>query len=427
MFVENILILVIIFILLVISATLSGLETAVTAASKAKIHQLAKEGGFKAAIVKDLQQNIGLVISGILMVNTIFNAISVSLMTGLIIEFMGSDGIAGELLASFVMAAILVVYAEVLPKMLAVRNPENMILKFAPSLRILFKVIHPMTTTMTWIAQISLKIVRYKIPQNAADHASVDELKGVIDLHHGPGQDVAHERAMLKSVLDLGSVQVSEIMTHRKNVTMVNADDPLDLVFEQILATPYTRIPVWQGTPDDIVGVLHIKTLLKAIQATRGSYESIKFKDIAADPWFIPANTDLLDQLHAFRSRREHFAMVVDEYGAIMGIVTLEDVLEEIVGEISDEHDLNVLGVRPQTDGSYIIDGTVTIRDLNREFEWDLPADDASTIAGLILHKTRMIPDVGQWFIINNFRIQILRRYRNQIMLVQIYPPIHDL
>eukprot|EP01037_Dinobryon_pediforme_P017980 gene17980-18216_t len=193
-----------------------------------------------------------------------------------------------------------------------------------------------------------------------ADHASLDELKGVIDLHKGPGQDVAHERAMLKSILDLGSVQVGEIMVHRKNVTMLNADEPLSIIVDQ-------------GDPDNIIGIINAKALLRA-------------------PWFVPESTDLLDQLQAFRQRREHFSLVVDEYGVLMGIVTLEDILEEIVGDIADEHDITVRGVRPQVDGSYVVDGSVTIRDLNRQFDWNLPDEPAATVAGLLLYQVRMIP-----------------------------------
>jgi Mg2+/Co2+ transporter CorB len=260
-------------------------------------------------------------------------------------------------------------------------------------------------------------------PENTDNlYASLDELKGVIDLHQGPGQDVQHERAMLKGILDLGSVQVGEIMVHRKNVTMLNADDSLSTIVDQILSCPFTRLPLWRGNPDNIVGIINAKALLRAVRYHPGDLDGLDIMTIANKPWFVPESTDLLEQLHAFRRRREHFSLVVDEYGSLMGIVTLEDILEEIVGDIDDEHDITVRGVRPQKDGSYIVDGSVTIRDLNRQFEWDLPDETAATVAGLLLYEFRMIPEVGQVFVLDNFRFEVLRRQKNQISLVKIIP-----
>jgi Mg2+/Co2+ transporter CorB len=212
-------------------------------------------------------------------------------------------------------------------------------------------------------------------------------------------------------------------MVHRKNVTMIDADDSAATIVEQMLACPFTRVPLFKGDPDNVIGVINAKALLRAVQAQRGQMDKLDIIAIASPPWFVPESTDLLEQLQAFRHRREHFSLVVDEYGSIMGIVTLEDILEEIVGEISDEYDVTVRGVRAQEDGSYIVDGNVTIRDLNRQFEWDLPDEDAATIAGLVLYEVRLIPEVGQTFMLADFRFEILRRHRNQITLLRITPP----
>jgi Mg2+/Co2+ transporter CorB len=251
----------------------------------------------------------------------------------------------------------------------------------------------------------------------------VDELRGLIELHAGPGEEVAHERAMLRSILDLSNVEVDQIMTHRKNIAMIDAEEPIEKIIEHVLELPYSRIPLWQDNPENVIGVLRVKDLFRALRAMDGDLRRISLKAIAVKPWFIPESTTLLDQLQAFRERREHFALVVDEYGALRGIVTLEDILEEIVGEISDEHDIALQGVRTTADGSYIIAGTVTIRDLNRQFEWNLPAEEASTIAGLVLHEARMIPEVGQLFSIEGFQITVLRRHRQQITLLKVIPP----
>jgi Mg2+/Co2+ transporter CorB len=243
-------------------------------------------------------------------------------------------------------------------------------------------------------------------------------------MHDGPGQDTPHEKAMLKSILDLGTVQVSEIMVHRQNVTMINADDSPTEIVDQVLACPFTRLPLWQGNSDNIVGIINTKTLLRAVRAHSGSLDDLDIVDIAHKPWFTPESTDLLEQLHAFRKRREHFSLVVDEYGALMGIVTLEDLLEEIVGDIADEHDVNVRGVRPQPDGSFVIYGNVTMRDLNRQFDWELPDDAAATLAGLLITQFRVLPTVGQIFNWRGFRFEILSRQRNQITLVKVTPPV---
>jgi Mg2+/Co2+ transporter CorB len=219
-------------------------------------------------------------------------------------------------------------------------------------------------------------------------------------------------------------VTVSDIMVHRRNVELIDLDLPSEETVAQVLASPYTRLPLWQGEPDNIVGVLHAKALLRAVRSEGAKIEELDLRAIAADPWFIPETTSLLDQLQAFRKRREHFAIVVDEYGAVMGIVTLEDILEEIVGQIDDEHDVHVEGVRRLTDGNYEIDGAVTLRDLNREFGWRLPDEEASTIAGLVLYEARRIPVVGQVFVFHGFRFEVLERQRNQIKRLRVTPPV---
>jgi Mg2+/Co2+ transporter CorB len=250
-----------------------------------------------------------------------------------------------------------------------------------------------------------------------------EELRGAIELHEGNDKAVQNERAMLRSVLDLAEVEVAEIMVHRKTVVSVNADDPADVILDQILASPHTRLPLWRGETDNVIGVVHVKEILRALNNREGEIEALNIEALAAAPWFVPETTRLLDQLETFRSRREHFALVVDEYGSLMGVVTLEDILEEIVGDISDEHDLAVPGLNPQPDGSLIVDGQFTIRDLNRQMEWSLPDEEAATIAGLVLHESRRIPEEGQVFIFYGFRFEILRRQRHQITSIRLSPP----
>ncbi|MDP3371507.1 MAG: CNNM domain-containing protein [Candidatus Paracaedibacteraceae bacterium] len=415
----DILIIVIIFTFLGISSFFSACETAITAASKARFHQLAKEGDERAVIIRHFQQNLGYAISVFISCNIMLNAWAVGFAGKLCISLLGERG--GEIAAT-VMGVIIVVYAEVMPKMLAIVHSEKLLLSSARFLRVVFDLFRPFNHAIHWIARKSVGLFGIKTTASQADYqASIEELRGAIDLHTGPNQDVVQEKAMLKSILDLGSVQVEEIMVHRKNVTMLDANDSLDSIVEQVLSSPFTRLPLWKDNPDNIIGIVNAKALLRAVRSNANNENNpLTIESIATKPWFIPESSDLLDQLQAFRARREHFALVVDEYGALLGIVTLEDVLEEIVGDITDEHDIAVSGVRPQADGSYVIDGSVTLRDLNRKLDWDLPDEEASTLGGFILYETRTIPHVGQKFSLHGFTFEIIRRQKNQITMVRI-------
>ena len=228
---------------------------------------------------------------------------------------------------------------------------------------------------------------------------------------------------MLRSILDLEDVEVGEIMVHRKDMETIDADLAPEDIIQQVISSTHSRLPLWSSEPDNIIGVLHAKSVLSAVNKHEGKTGKINIAEILAKPWFIPETTNLLHQLQAFRHRHEHFALVVDEYGALLGIVTLEDILEEIVGDISDEFDLIVPGVRPQADGSYVIAGDVTIRDLNRRFDWQLPDEEAATLAGLILFEAQRIPEAGQVFTFFGFRFEILRRHRNQLTSIRMHPP----
>ena len=407
-----------IVLLLMISAFFSASETAVTSASRAKLHQLAKDGDERANIIRRLQEKMSAVISVVLTCNTMLN----TLVAFIAAKLSDHTGWIGELVAPFIMGTVILIYAEVMPKMVALHGPERFMLRSSKVLNFIFNLFRPLNNVITSVARGTLSVLGLKTSGQTSLYASLEELRGVIDMHQGPGQDVPQERAMLKSILDLGSVHVGEIMIHRKNVTMINADNPTSAILDQVLSCPFTRLPIYKGDPDNIIGMLNTKAVLRALRQHSGNLDDLDIQSIATKPWFVPESNDLLEQLQAFRVRREHLALVVDEFGVLLGIVTLEDILEEIVGEIDDEHDIKVRGVRPQPDGSYIIDGSVTIRDLNRQLEWNLPDEPAATIAGLLLHHVRLIPEVDQVFIFHNFRFQVLRRQRNQVTLIRVTP-----
>lgn len=411
----------VVLFLLLCSAFFSACETAITASSTAKFHQLSKEGNKKATIIRGLQKKLGLVVSVLLACNTMTNTWCVSLITTLVVGLTEKGGLSTFFL-SLLMGGLILIYAEVMPKMFAIYRPEAFLLFSANFLRIIVNIFQPINKAVNSIAYKTLAIFGCRPEDKNREYMSIEELKGAIDLHKGTSQDAPQERAMLKSILDLGSVQIEDIMVHRKNVTMLNADEPLEVIIDQLLSCPYTRFPLWRGNTDNIIGIINAKALWKAIRLHKDSIKGIDLIKIAYKPWFIPESTDLLEQLQAFRQRREHFALVVDEYGGFMGIVTLEDILEEIVGDIADEHDITTKGIQPQDDGSYLINGSVTIRDLNRQFEWNLPDDTAATIAGLLLESIRIIPKVGQIFVLHGFRFEVIRRQRNHISLLKLTP-----
>jgi Mg2+/Co2+ transporter CorB len=276
------------------------------------------------------------------------------------------------------------------------------------------------------IVRSLLRLLGADIGKGRSRIAAAEELRGTIDLHSREGQIVKHERDMLGSILDLSELEVSDIMVHRKNMEMIDADQRPGKLVEQVLRSPYTRIPLWRGEIENIIGVLHVKDLLRAVQSHKGDLDRLKIVDLAAAPWFVPETTTLATQLNAFLRRHSHFAIVVDEYGALMGLVTLEDILEEIVGEIEDEHDVTVSGVRREPDGSYVVRGSVSIRDLNRRLDWQLPDEEAATVAGLVIHEARVIPEVGQAFTFHGFKFEILRRQRNQVTSLRITPPSQE-
>jgi len=407
-----------ILVLLVLSAFFSGSETSLTAVSLPRMHTLERQGNHRAGIVNELWRKKERLIGAILLGNNLVNITASALATSVLIGLFGDAGVA---YATIAITLLVLIFAEVLPKTYAIHHADRMALAVAPTLRVFVVILFPITHAIHMVVRATLHLFGVEMSATLNPDRSEEELRGAIDLHAGNSEEVRHKRAMLRSILDLAEVEVAEIITHRKKVASIDAGLPPRQIVEEALQSPYTRLPLWQTNPDNIVGVLHAKALLRAVQDLP-SIDKLDVLSIANAPWFIPESTDLLSQLQAFRTRHEHFAIVVDEYGEVHGIVTLEDILEEIVGEISDEHDVEIEGVKAQADGSVVVDGAVTIRDLNRQFEWDLPDTEASTIAGLVLDEARRIPEVGQTFVFHGFRFEILGRQRNQITTIKMAP-----
>ena len=415
-----------VFLLLCLSAFFSGSETALTAASRARMHNLERDGDKpeteRAAVVLKLLDVKDRLIGALLLGNNLVNIMASALATSVLIKIFGD---AGVVYATLVMTFLVLIFAEVLPKTYAINNADKMSLKIAPVVRVLVAVLSPITGFIIKIVQKTMALFGVDVNETTVGHHEL--LRGVIEMHQGEDQETHEERAMLRSILDLPDVSVEDIMIHRKDVLMIDADQPAADIIAEVLDSPYTRLPLWREKNDNIIGILHTKLLLREWHRCDGDVKKINIEDATLAPRFIPETATLYDQLQEFRAKREHFAVVVDEYGVFMGVVTLEDILEEIVGEIDDEYDISVRGVRPQLDGSYIVEGKVTIRDLNREFEWRLPDEEYSTIAGLVLFEAQRIPNIGQTFMFHDFRFEVLRKQRNQITQLRVIPPKPEL
>jgi Mg2+/Co2+ transporter CorB len=406
-------------ILIVLSAIFSGSETALTAASRARMHTLELDGDQRARRVNQLLSAPEHIIGTVLLGNNLVNILASALATGLLVGYFGPTGVV---YATLIMTALVLVFAEVLPKTYAFSQPDHVALRVAAPVRLAVALFAPLTMAVQTVVRATLRLLGAEPKVGGELLSAHDELRGAIDLHHREGAVVRDDRDMLGGILDLRDLEVSDIMVHRTNMVSVNAGEPPEKIVSEVLSSPFTRIPLWRDSPQNIVGVLHAKDLARAITEAEGKLTELKIGEIATDPWFVPDATTLPDQLDAFLKRKNHFALVVDEYGEVMGLVTLEDILEEIVGEITDEHDTVVAGVRPQADGTVTVDGSVPIRDLNRAMDWQLPDEEATTIAGLVIHEARMIPEQGQAFTFHGFRIEVLRRQRNRISLLRIGP-----
>jgi Mg2+/Co2+ transporter CorB len=409
----------IIGLLLLLLFFFSSAETSLTIVSKPLMHQMAIEGDARAALVNRLQDRKERLLGSILLGNTVVQIGASTLATGVAI---GQFGDAGVPYATAAMTVAVLIFCEILPKTIAIHHANRLAPLIAPVMRPVVWLLGPPIKAVQALVDGLLRLLRVPLAAEADLESVLAELRGAINIHAAE-EEIKDERKMMRSILDLSDVEVGKIMVHRRNLVTIDAAQPISAILDEVTASPYTRLPLWQGAPDNIIGVLHAKALLRALYEHRGESGEINVRELLTPPWFIPDSTSLIDQLHAFRQRREHFALVVDEYGTLLGVVTLEDIIEEIVGDIVDEHDVPVAGVRPQPDGSFVVNGDVTIRDLNREYDWRLPDDEAATIAGLLLHESRTIPEVGQVFRFYGFRFEVLRRLRNQIVSIRITPP----
>ncbi len=416
-----------ILFLLVLSAFFSGSETALTAASRGKLRAQADRGsqGAKQAlrITEDNERLIGSVLLG----NNLVNILATSLATALFTRAFGETGVA---VATLVMTVLVLVFAEVLPKTYAIINSEKAAAAVAPIISVVVMVFAPIVSAVRLLVRGVLGVFGVKVDPDSHILAVREEIVGALQLGHSEGVVEKEDRDRILGALDLGDRAVEEIMLHRSGIEMIDAANSPEDILQQCLNSPHTRLPVFRDEPENIIGVVHAKDLLRAMyKQVTGSGDAskrlkrFKLTDVAMPPYFVPETTTLDDQMRQFLRMRTHFALVVDEYGSLQGLITLEDILEEIVGEITDEFDPDSeIPVTRTEDGNYLVDGAATIRDLNRATDWNLPDEEANTVAGLVIHEAQMIPTIGQVFSFHGFRFEVVARKGNRITGLKIRP-----
>jgi Mg2+/Co2+ transporter CorB len=409
-----------ILFLILLSAFFAGSETALTTTSRGFVHRRVLEGERRAILVSRLIDDKERLIGSMLLGNNLANILASALATSLSIQFFGEKGVV---YATFIMTALVLVFAEVLPKTYAISNPDRMALTVAPLVMLVVKLLSPFVQAVRQIVRATLHVFGIDISEAQNVLSPSEEIRGYVDLHASEGGIVKAHRDMLGSIFELDEIPVGDVMIHRKNIEMIDASLSPAKIVEKVVESSHTRIPLWRDTQDNIVGVLHSKDVLRAVRKSGGDFNIPDIDKIAISPWFVPETTTLQEQLNAFLERRAHFALVVDEYGTLMGLITLEDILEEIVGEISDERDILGDGIQVNKDGSIVVIGAMPIRDLNRRFDWPLSDEEATTIAGLVINRAENIPSPGETFIIDGFTFEVLRRHRNQITALRITPP----
>ncbi|WP_340251422.1 HlyC/CorC family transporter [Roseobacter sp. HKCC-CH-9208] len=409
--------------LLVLSAFFSGSETALTAASRGKLRAQADRGSKGAERALRMTEDSERLIGSVLLGNNVVNILAASLATALFTRLFGESGVA---LATLVMTLLVLIFAEVLPKTYAITNAEKTAARVSPVIAVVIFLFSPIVGAVRILVRGVLRLFGVQTDPDSKILSAREEIAGAITLGHSEGAVEKEHRDRLLGALDLHERMIEEIMLHRSKIEMINADATPEEILSQALQSPHTRLPVYRGETENIIGVIHAKDLLRAMDGlTRGEnakgIENFRITDVAMKPYFVPDTTTLDEQMRQFLRRKTHFALVVDEYGALRGLITLEDILEEIVGEITDEFDVDEAPqLKPGPDGHFLIDGAMTIRDFNRATDWSLPDEEANTVAGLVIHEAQTIPVIGQAFSFHGFRFEVVARENNRLTQIKI-------
>lgn len=402
-----------VLLLVLLSCFFSGAETSITSVNTARLHELAKGGDRRAKILSNLQDHKEQVLGVILLGNTLANITASVLATALFLEFFQHEAL-GVTLSSIVMTLVILLFAEILPKTYAIYNPEKVSLFSAPIINKIWVILGPITQLIKFIVDLILRIL--SLHHDKETISAADAIRNLISLHNKDSTMSQQDIDMLKSVLDLAEMEISEIMTHRKDIVALDMKSSQEKIIDRVLKSGHINVPLWENNSDDIKGIINVYDLIIEMGRQQKSHLDVKLLDIIKKPVFVPDTTSLSIQLHNFRISKNNFAIVVDEYGSLQGIITLSDILEEIVGDIyhKDENDIVKL-----KNGKYRIHGRVSVRDINKKLRWQLPEDHASTIAGIMIHELERIPDIGEEFDLFGLHLKILQKEENHVTQIQ--------
>ncbi len=401
-----------IIILLLLSALSSGSETALTAVSKQRAFRQRDKGAKNANFILKIKDFKDEFITGILLANNLFNILATALMTELLVSEFGGLGVT---VATIFMTLMIVIFSEVTPKIFAINKPMTFALRVSKFFYFYTKLIKPIVNLINKISNKIIKIIGLNLN---ADQSKIieEEFEGAVQLQKQYSKDGEYEADYMSNILELKKLKVDELMTHRNEILYINLDDPYKQNLKIISTSAYTRIPVIKGNFNNLIGIFDIRDLLKE-SSMEESNESIERN--TSQPVYIPQNKLAMKQLIDFKSSREHMVLIVDEYGEIQGLITLEDIIEEIIGEIFDETDTDETYLEKIDDSNYLFNGNASVREINRSLDINLP-DQFVTLSGLIHDLAKEIPKVGKVFYVGDIKLQIISRSINKINKVKL-------
>lgn len=401
-------------VLLLCSAFFSSSETGLLSLNRYRLKHRAQEGHRGARRASDLLERPDRLLGTILVGNNFVNILASSIATLLAVHWWGEAGIA---IATLGLTIALLIFGEITPKTLAAMRPELVAYPFSLPLKWLQTVLYPLVAVLGWISNALLRLLGIDPTEKAADSLSTEELRSVV---RESGSNLPRNRQnMLLGILDLEKVTVDDIMIPRSEVAGIDLEDDLETILAQLRTTPHTRLPVFRRDINQVEGIVHMRQIARLLSHDQLTKDSL----LAAclEPYFVPENTPLSTQLLNFQKQKRRIGIVVDEYGDVIGIVTLEDILEEIVGEFSKSDSQRNLDIAPQDDGSLIIDGGASLREINRTLEWSLPTDGPRTLNGLITEALEQIPDSSVCLQIGRYRLEILQAAENRVKRVRAW------
>ncbi|KFX69848.1 hypothetical protein TMS3_0110055 [Pseudomonas taeanensis MS-3] len=400
--------------LLACSAFFSSSETSLLSLNRYRLRHLAKNGHRGAKRVSTLLSRPDRLLGTILIGNNFVNILASSIATVLAIQLWGEAGIA---IATIGLTLALLIFGEITPKTLAALRPETVAYPFSLPLMLLLKLFYPLVIVLNWISNGLLKLLGVDPASKTSDSLTTEELRSVVG---EPGHELPKNRQdMLLGILDLEKVTVDDIMIPRNEVTGINLVDDIETIISQLRTTPHTRLPVFRNDINQVEGVVHMRQIARLLTHNQLTKDSLL--EACSEPYFIPENTPLSTQLINFQKHKHRIGIVVDEYGDVIGIVSLEDILEEIVGDFSNQSALRSPDIHPQEDGTLVIDGAAYIREVNKSLDWHLPCDGPKTLNGLITEALETIPDSAVCLKIGPYRLEILQSSENRVKSVRVW------